>query len=86
MLNKFNIQLKEKFEVKLFYKIQLILSMLVKKVIKYKIFYFGYMYYIWNLLFTYDIIEINLVNTLIVKRSNILFNKDKDTKFDIINY
>lgn len=46
MLDKFDIQLKGKFEIKLFCKIRLILSILVKKNIKYKTFYLNYIYYI----------------------------------------
>lgn len=60
--------------------------MLVKKNIKYKTFYFNYIYYIWNLLFINDIIKINLISILIVKKSHILFDKSKKTKFDITDY
>lgn len=60
--------------------------MLVKSNIKYKTFYFSYTYYIENLLSIYNIIKTNSVSTLIVKKSTILLSKNKNAKFDIINY
>lgn len=46
LFNKFEIQFKEKFEVKFFGKAKLILGMQVKKDIKCKIFHINHMYYI----------------------------------------
>lgn len=46
LFNKFKTQFKAKFEIKLFSKVRLILNMLVKRDIKYKTFYFSYIYYI----------------------------------------
>lgn len=77
---------KVKIEIKLLGKAKLILNMLVKKDIKHKILHLNYMYYIQDLLSTYDMIEANLVGIPIVKRFTILFGKDKDTEFDITDY
>lgn len=46
LFHKFEVQLKEKFKVKLFGKTRLILGILVKKNIKCKTFYLSYTYYI----------------------------------------
>lgn len=46
LFDKFKAEFKEKFEVKLFGKVRLILNILVKRDIKYKTFYFNYIYYI----------------------------------------
>lgn len=60
--------------------------MLIKKIIKYKTFYFCYMHYIQNLLSIYNIIEANLFGIPMIKKSTILLGKSDDTEFDNINY
>lgn len=44
------------------------------------------MYYIWDLLSTYKMIEANLIDISIVKRSIILLSKSKDAEFNITDY
>lgn len=46
LFDKFETQLKEKFEVKLLGKAKLILGMLIKRDIKYKTFHFNHIHYI----------------------------------------
>lgn len=43
------------------------------------------MYYISNLLFTYNIIKANIIGSLIITKFIILLSK-KNIEFDIINY
>lgn len=86
LLNKFETELKEKFEEKLFNKIILMLIILIKRYIKCSILYLSYTYYIWDLLCTYNITDTNCDDTVMIKRSIILSNKGKNAKFDISDY
>lgn len=86
LFDKFEAQLKKKFEVKLLSKAKLILNILVKRNIKHKIFYLSHIHYIQDLLSIHNMIGANLVDTLIIKRSTILFDKNKDAEFNIIDY
>lgn len=60
--------------------------MLVKRNIKRKTLHLNHTHYIRDLLSTYNMIEANLIGTLMIKKSTILFNKDENVKFNIIDY
>lgn len=60
--------------------------MLTKINIKCKIFYLCYIHYIWNLLSPYNIIRINPINTLIIKRVTFLLSQGKDIEFDVTDF
>ena len=86
LLDKFEAQLKEKFQVKLLGKARLILGMLVKRDMKRKSLHLSHTHSIRDLLSTYDMIRANSVDTLMIKGSTILFGKSKDAEFDVTDY
>lgn len=69
LFDKFKAWFKKKFEIKFFNIAKLILGILVIKNIKYKTFYLiNNIYYILNLLSSYNMIKTNFINILIIKK------------------
>ena len=60
--------------------------MIVKRNMKDKTLHLNYTYYIQDLLSIYNMIEANPVGPSMIKKSTILFSKDKNTEFDITDY
>lgn len=86
LLDEFEAQLKEEFEVKLLGKARLILGMLVKRDMKRRTLHLSHMHYIRDLLSTYDMIGANPVGTPMIKGSTILHSKGEDAEFDVTDY
>ena len=63
-----------------------ILGMMIKRDIHYGTIYLSYIHYIRNLLYTYEMIGANLLDSPIFQKYTFLFGKGKNTKYDVTEY